>query len=171
MSAVKINVKKVHWAFLGMKSSMRVRAILISASILTTLSACSISVPVTLYPVQGPYSERTQKPIVNATAHDVQRNTGKFEVTLPNGEMCEGRWSSAAGVMRIQSSSSLFTQYGPVVGFDTSVLNVPGVNRGQAMSFCASGQTIEAEFVTGSGTANGYGIAKDSDGNVYKMLF
>ncbi|MDH3472780.1 MAG: hypothetical protein OEM59_03725 [Rhodospirillales bacterium] len=65
----------------------------------------------------------------------------------------------------------MFTQYGSVVGFDTSVSNVPGVNRGQAMSFCASGRTLEAELVTGSGTANGYGVAKDSDGNVYKMLF
>ncbi|MDH3472779.1 MAG: hypothetical protein OEM59_03720 [Rhodospirillales bacterium] len=66
---------------------MRVRAILISAAILTALGACSISVPVTLYAVQGPYSEQKQKPIINATAHDVQRNTGKFEVTLPNGEI------------------------------------------------------------------------------------
>jgi len=73
--------------------------------------------------------------------------------------------------MLTQSSGSLFTQYGSVVGFDTSVSNVPGVNRGQAMSFCASGRTLEAELVTGSGTANGYGVAKDSDGNVYKMLF
>lgn len=30
---------------------------------------------------------------------------------------------------------------------------------------------MQAEFFTGSGTANGYGIAKDSRGNVYKMLF
>lgn len=48
---------------------------------------------------------------------------------------------------------------------------MPGVNRGQAMSFCPSGRSLEVEFVTGSGTANGYGIAKDSEGNIYKMLF
>jgi hypothetical protein len=150
---------------------MHVRAIWIAAGIVTALCACSISVPVTLYPVEGPYSEQKQKPIINATAHDVQRNTGKFEVTLPDGEICEGQWSSAAGVMHTQSSSSLFTQYGSVVGFGTSVSNVPGVNAGQAMSFCPSGRFIEAEFVTGSGTANGYGVAKDSDGNLYRMLF
>lgn len=150
---------------------MHGRAILISVGILTVLCACSISVPVALYPVKGPYSELKQKPVVNATAHDVQRNTGKFEVTLPSGEICEGRWSSAAGVMLTQGSSSLFTQYGSVVGFETSVSNVPGVNGGQAMSFCPSGRTFEAEFVTGSGTANGYGVARDSEGNLYRMLF
>jgi hypothetical protein len=37
----------------------------------------------------------------------------------------------------------------------------------------ASGNAIssEAEFLTGSGTTNGYGVAVDSDGNVYKLLF
>ncbi len=69
------------------------------------------------------------------------------------------------------SNVSLFTQYGHITGFGTSVSNVPGVNKGQAMSFCQSGTTLEAEFVTGSGTANGYGVARDSNGNVYKMLF
>ena len=48
---------------------------------------------------------------------------------------------------------------------------MPGVNRGQAMSFCESGKSIEAEFLTGSGTANGYGVAVDSNGNIYKLLF
>jgi hypothetical protein len=104
-------------ALLQRESSMRGRAILILVGILTVLCACSISVPVSLYPVKGPYSEQKQKPVINAIAHDVQRNTGKFEVTLPDGEICEGRWSSAAGVMLTQGSSSLFTQYGSVVGF------------------------------------------------------
>ncbi len=36
---------------------------------------------------------------------------------------------------------------------------------------CSRGTTIEAEFFTGSGTANGYGIARDSNANIYKMLF
>jgi len=148
---------------------MRLSKILIWAIGLMTLSACSV--PVTLYPVKGPYAEQTQKPIVSGVAHDVQNNTGKFVVTMPNKEICEGKWSSAAGVMVTTGSGTLFSQYGSVVGFGTSVSNVPGVNRGEAMSFCPSGRSIEAEFFTGSGTANGYGVAKDSDGNIYKMLF
>lgn len=150
---------------------MHTRAIALSFCLLPWLAACSISVPITLYPIKGPYADQNQRPILNATAHDVQQNTGAFEVTLPSGEICKGRWSSAAGKMVTQSSGSLFTEYGTITGFGTSVSNVPGVNRGQAISFCPSGLTIEAEFVTGSGTANGYGIAKDTKGNIYKMLF
>ena len=30
---------------------------------------------------------------------------------------------------------------------------------------------MEAEFFTGSGTANGYGVARDSNSNVCKMIF
>jgi hypothetical protein len=134
-------------------------------------SACAMSVPVTLYPVQGPYTQKNPKPVITATTHDVQRNTGKFEVVLPSGEKCSGQWSSAAGIVVTTGSVSLFTQYGHIAGFGTAVSNVPGTNKGQAISFCQSGTTLEAEFVTGSGTANGFGVAKDSDGNVYKMLF
>jgi hypothetical protein len=133
------------------------------------LGACSASVE--LYPVKGPYSEQTNKPIIHATAHGVMGNTGRFVVTLPNNETCEGRWSSAAGVMVASGTGTLFSQYGSLVGFGTAISNVPGVNRGEAMSFCPSGRSLEAEFYTGSGTANGYGIARDSEGNVYKMLF
>jgi hypothetical protein len=60
--------------------------------------------------------------------------------------------------------------YGPAVGYSVTAGNVPGVNRGEAMS-CDRGTTVQAEFFTGSGTANGYGVAKDSSNNVYKMLF
>ncbi len=33
------------------------------------------------------------------------------------------------------------------------------------------GTVIEVEFYTGSGTANGFGLAKDNKGNIYKVLF
>ena len=34
------------------------------------------------------------------------------------------------------------------------------VNRGEAMLVCNDGASIQVEFFTGSGTANGYGVAK-----------
>jgi len=30
---------------------------------------------------------------------------------------------------------------------------------------------MQVEFYTGSGTANGYGVAKDSANNIYKLIF
>lgn len=70
------------------------------------------------------------------------------------------------------TTGSLIGLYGATAGFTSATSgNLPGVNRGQAFATCSRGTTVEAEFLTGSGTANGYGIAKDSGGNVYRMLF
>jgi hypothetical protein len=60
--------------------------------------------------------------------------------------------------------------WGSAYGSGFSVGNMASVNRGEAMLICNKGTTIQVEFFTGSGTANGYGVAKDSNGNVFKVL-
>lgn len=65
----------------------------------------------------------------------------------------------------------LLRRYGGVTGVGTTAGIVPGVNKGQLYAICSDNTRVEGEFVTGSGTANGYGVAKDSGGNVYKLLF
>ena len=69
------------------------------------------------------------------------------------------------------SWGGLFNKYGALAGLSTAAVNVPGVNRGEAMAMCKSGNQVQAEFFTGSGTANGVGVAKDDRGNVFKLLF
>jgi hypothetical protein len=39
------------------------------------------------------------------------------------------------------------------------------------MAICQSGNQLKVEFLTGSGTANGTGIAVDDKGNVFKLIF
>jgi hypothetical protein len=95
-------------------------------------------------------------------------NTGNISLMLPSGEACTGKWSSIAPIYA--ASGTLFSQYGGVVGFNVSGIR-PGVNPGRAFLACNRGTKIEVEFYTGSGTANGFGIAADSQGNVYRMLF
>lgn len=58
-----------------------------------------------------------------------------------------------------------------VYGSSYSIENVPGVNKGEAMLVCDKGTLMQVEFLTGSGTANGTGIAKDNRGNIFKVLF
>ena len=60
--------------------------------------------------------------------------------------------------------------WGSVYGAGFSVGNAASVNKGEAMLICNGGTTIQVEFFTGSGTANGFGVAKDSNGNTYKVL-
>lgn len=88
-------------------------------------------------------------------------------MVLPDGEKCEGTWSSAAGKVE----GVLIPQYGSVTGFGTYSGTSGRTNRGEAFIICDRSTTIQAEFYTGSGTAHGYGVAKDRKGNVFKLLF
>lgn len=132
---------------------------------------CGCSTSVNMYPVEGPLAQQKPPPVVIARADGITSNTGNLTLTLPDGEPCSGKWSSVAPQMTVVSSTSLFTRYGSVAGFGVASGPLPGVNRGQAFLTCTQGTTIEAEFFTGSGTANGYGVARDSKSNVYKMIF
>jgi hypothetical protein len=135
------------------------------------LGGCSSSQIVTFYPIKGPLAAQVPLPVAKATAEGITGNTGPLTMTLPNGEACTGQWSSAAPQQVAVTSASLFTLYGPAAGYSVTAGNVPGVNRGEAFMNCDRGTTVQAEFYTGSGTANGYGVAKDSSNNIYKMLF
>jgi hypothetical protein len=136
-----------------------------------SLFVASCSQTVTFYPVQGPLSKQVPLPVAKAQADGITGNTGAITMTLPSGEVCSGQWSSAAPQAVAVTSGSLFTTYGPVAGYSVTAGNVPGVNRGEAFMSCDRGTTIQAEFFTGSGTANGYGVAKDNANNVFKLLF
>jgi hypothetical protein len=135
------------------------------------LLGCSSSQMVTFYPVKGPLSTQVPLPVITAKADGVTGNTGPLTMSLPSGEACAGQWSSAAPQAVAVTAGSLFSLYGPAAGYSVTAGNVPGVNRGEAFMSCDRGTTVQAEFFTGSGTANGYGVAKDSANNIYKMLF
>jgi hypothetical protein len=148
-----------------------IKAALIIATF-SGLTACGpYNQSVTFYPVKGPLSTQVPLPVAKALAEGVDGNTGPLTMTLASGEICKGQWSSAAPQQMAVTSGSLFTMYGPAAGYSVTTGNVPGVNRGEAFMSCDQGTTVQAEFFTGSGTANGYGVAKDSKNNIYKMLF
>ncbi len=143
------------------------------------LAGCSFSVTAKLYPVKGPYAEQRPIPVLKALVTDVQRNSGDVSLTLPDGELCVGSWSSLAPQQvsvstmtgRAQVTSGIQTAYATVYGTGFTVANVPGINRGTAYLVGDRGTTVEVEFFTGSGTASGNGVAVDSKGNTYKVIF
>jgi hypothetical protein len=140
------------------------------------LVACSTSV--SLFPISGPYAQAKQMQPIIAKADGIMGNSGKISLTLLSGEVCNGMWSSVAptsasaniGMASVGVSSNMASAWGTAYGTSFSIGNSASVNRGEAMLVCDKGISIQIEFFTGSGTANGYGVAKDSNGNIYKVL-
>lgn len=150
---------------------MGIKKTLAAIACALTTSGC-LTQTVTMYPVQGPLSKQVPLPVITASADGITGNTGNISLRLPDGESCNGRWSSVAPQYAGSASGSLMTLYGNTAGFSvTSSGIVPGRNRGEAFVACDRGTSIQIEFYTGSGTANGYGVAKDSRQNIYKLIF
>ncbi len=138
-------------------------------SLLLFISGCSTTA--TFYPVEGPLSNEQPLPVLTATVNGIAGNTGDMFLEMPDGEKCVGKWSSAAGAGISVGTGSLIGTYGSIYGVGSSISTGTGQNPGQAFLTCDNGRTIQIEFITGAGTANGFGFAKDSKENVYRVLF
>lgn len=157
--------------------AMKIKVSLLVIALLAFLLGCSTTG--TFYPVDGPLSKIQPLPVMTATANGITGNTGNISLTTSDGEFCKGRWSSIAPMSigySATSASGLATHgmssvWATVYGSGFSVRNLPGVNKGEAMLVCGRGTVIHVEFYTGSGTANGWGVAKDNKGNIFKVLF
>lgn len=151
--------------------------ILATAVLVTVITACSTTA--TLYPVEGPLSRQQPLTVLTAAVDGIMGNTGGISLSLPDGEHCTGKWSSIApmsvgfttAIASVSATNSMASAWATVYGYGFSVSNLPGVNKGEAMLVGDRGTVIQVEFYTGSGTANGSGVAKDNKGNVFKMLF
>lgn len=156
---------------------MTLQTALITLTLVAALTACSTTA--TLYPVDGPLSKQQPLPVLTAAVDGIMGNTGGISLSFPDGELCTGRWSSIApmsvGVSTASASGSatndMASVWATVYGSGFSVSNLPGVNRGEAMLVGDRGTVIHVEFYTGSGTANGTGVARDNKGNIFKVLF
>ena len=146
-----------------------------SAAILTT--SCSITA--SLYPVEGPLAKISPLPVIPVKVSNVTSDSGPITLTMPNGEVCTGRWSVVAPKYTAISNSSssgtissgLDQAFVHIHGSSVTSGALPGINRGQAMVTGTQGTIMEVVFLVGSGTASGYGAAKDNRGNIYKLLF
>lgn len=147
---------------------MRARAI-IPALVAAISTGCALSA--TMIPVEGPLSQLKPVPVVAVHADGIMGNNGKITFAMPGGDACAGRWSSAAGAGMTLSGGSLIGQYGSAHISGYSVSTGSGQNPGVALATCKSGRTLQLEFVTGAGTAHGFGIGKDNEGNIYRFVF
>ena len=133
------------------------------------LSACSTTAR--LYPVEGPLSTQVPIPVVQASVNGIMGNNGPITMMMPGGVNCVGEWSSAAASQVAYGSGSLLGTYGATYFSGVSISPGRGQNPGRAIANCTDGNQIDVEFVTGAGTATGFGIARDKRGNVFRLLF
>lgn len=152
-----------------MNLSVQIFRFTLAAACVLCLQACSITA--TMIPVEGPLSQTKPIPLIRVRVDGVQSNSGDISFMMPGQDKCEGRWASAAGAGITLFSESLISQYGTayLTGYSQSTGHVR--NPGQALATCAKGRSFQLEFVTGAGTAHGFGIGKDSEANVYKFVF
>lgn len=157
--------------------NMKIKETLFALALYVVLAGCSTTA--TFYPVEGPLSKIQPLPVLTATADGITGNTGNISLSLPDGEFCKGRWSSIAPMSVGYSTASatgsatngMASVWATVYGSGFSVRNLSVVNNGEAMLVGDRGTVIHVEFYTGSGTANGSGVAKDNKGNIFKVLF
>lgn len=143
---------------------------IVAAVVIPLACAGCLSTTVSMYPVEGARAKQAPLPVVKAQVNDIQNNTGSITMTDPDGETCTGTWSSGAPAP-MNPGNSLVATYGGAAGVVSQVPAASMMNRGEAFITCERGTTYQVEFYTGNGTANGFGVAKDSRGNVYKLLF
>lgn len=145
------------------------RKSLLILMMVTGLGGCSTTAR--LYPVEGPLSTQAPIPVVVAKVEGITGNNGPISMTMPDGARCSGEWSSGAASQVSFAAGSLIGTYGSSYLSGVSISAGKGQNPGRAIANCSDGNQIEVEFVTGAGTANGFGIARDRRANVFRVLF
>jgi hypothetical protein len=150
-----------------MKPRLAAAAVLAMCSVAT----CGCALTATMVPVSGPLSEQRPVPVVKVRADGILGNSGKITFVLPVDDPCEGRWSSAAGQDVTIAGGNLISQYGSAYLTGYSISTGRGQNPGRALAVCKSGRVFDLEFVTGAGTAHGFGIGKDNQENIFRFVF
>ncbi|MGH9740466.1 MAG: hypothetical protein ACRD4X_18050 [Candidatus Acidiferrales bacterium] len=125
------------------------------------------------YPVQGPLA--AEKPVPVASARITGSfNSGGMSLTLPDGEVCEGRWHVAS----TPATSLLKSEWDSVYGNGFYVAHVVGTQLyAQATLRGNRGSVLNVEvFRSETSGEPGHdqrgpvqGVAQDNHGNTYKV--
>ena|ERR1039457_1179593 len=137
------------------------------------------SATVRLYPVQGPLMSQSPAPVFTGKFTGVL-NAGGISFVLSNGELCQGRWTRMVPVKGSQGTQSAPPPASPdmpalwdqIYGPGYYVSHVLGTRlHGQAVVTGNRGTVLTVEFYRPDAIPQIQGVAKDSNGNVYKMTF
>jgi len=150
------------------------RAITLAVLVLCILSLVGCMAWARLYPVQGPMAAQTPTPVLKATLNGAF-NSGSISVKLPGGEICKGKWNVTSDPDRSKKMASVWDAvYGD--GFFQS--RVLGEEYAQADVSGSQGTTLKiamykpnTRLAQENSPQSIRGVASDSNGNLYKMVF
>jgi len=123
-------------------------------------------------PIEGPMAA-PDNPHKQLTATFTWAGTGHgtVKINLPSGEVCKGKYTTVPDGAVGVGFGSLLGQPGYASHIGTA-MSIRNKQYGQALLVGDQGTTVQVEYVTSaSNPTHGYGLAKDSHGNVYKIVY
>lgn len=138
------------------------------SSFIATVFVTSCTLTATAIPVKGPLAKSPQPILAKFTY--AGSGHGKVELRMPWGETCRGTYATVVGGV----SHPGFDQEGTpsAVAIASVSGGIAGVQTGRALLMGDQGTTVEVEYTTsGANPRHGHGSAKDSRGNIYKLIW
>lgn len=125
----------------------------------------------TPYLVEGPLSQQVPVVEITGVAGGISRGGGKLRASLPNGGTCTGRWAASGRSESITTTSGgLLGTYGSGYFTGTSITVDPRAIRCAGVLTCSDGRIMDMDFLAAPG-AHGFGLARDNQGNLYRLIF
>lgn len=147
-------------------SVMKTAPILLSFTLMVGCTATA-----RLYPVQGPLSLQTPLPVFAGKLQGAI-NSGRVSFVMSDGEVCKGRWTRVVP-MQAPKSSGMPSVWDAVYGPGFYVAHVLGDQYyAQSVITGDRGTVVNVEFYRAARPGTHIaGVARDSKGNIYKMVF
>lgn len=135
------------------------------------LAGC-YSKPVGVMASEDPSFKGMDVQLAEARLFNFLADHGTIALALPNGQTCHGKWKIVKKRFAGARRDSLLNEMGTLTGRNVSIVgSEPSSRDGTASLYCPDGMTVEVDFVTRRGTADGYGVARDSGGRYYLLDF
>ena len=154
---------------------MKTRILFLVAALLS-MAGCAATAR--LYPVQVALSALAPQPVFPGKISGFV-NSGSVSFTLTGGEACKGQWTrvvpmktpTGATISDAPAANGMPAVWDAVYGPGYYVSHVLGSSLYARAAITGSkGTLLDVEFYK-PGTMHLFGVAKDSKGNTYKMVF
>ena len=152
--------------------------LILLAVLLAAMTACITQGVVrsgSLVPVSGPLAQ-PGAPSLRIVFDGAASGSGSFRVTLPGGEVIQGSYATMSSSSTEAATGSQAPGQTVITGADWQALYgnpnaMLGQIGGQGAGSGDRGTFLKMQYVVDAMDNRGYGVAKDSRGNLYQLRF